>query len=133
MEGEVTMNEITLRQFVESTWFKLLGRGAAILGTLIASCVGVYFLTLGERVTAIEQARVISTVQNSQRLGDLDTKVGELGTEVAAIRADTGVLKVQTARIAGVLEALRRDLPADYQVPDFGAAPIPTSLTPIPR
>lgn len=128
------MTEVTLRQFVESTWFKLIGRGAAILGTLIASGVGVYFLSLGDRVAAIEQARVLSTIQYNQRLGELDAKVGDLGTDVSAIRSDTGALKIQTARIAGVLDAIRREQPAGFHPPvALEAGPIPTSLSPIPQ
>lgn len=98
--------EMTLRQFVESTWFKLIARGFAILGAPIAGAALGYFVWLGGRVETVETY--------GTRLDAIENAIADLGGSVASIRSDTMKMQIDTARIAGMVEALRRDSLAAY-------------------
>jgi hypothetical protein len=130
VEGMQGAPEMTLRQFVESTWLKLLARGFAILGAPLAGAALGYFLYLGGRVDTVEQY--------GARLNAIETSISDLGGSVASIRTDTLAMKIDTARIAGMVEALRREALVSYSPlttlePLRDAALRPTSQSPVLR
>lgn len=119
----MTQAEITIREFVDSVWFRLLSRGAAILGSLLAMAVGGYFFVLGDRVTKIEQDRAIKVVEFNGHLASIDEKITDLQQTVAALANDTSAARQDTAQMKGILQQMQRQqtayegAPAAYQIP----------------
>lgn len=96
------VHELTLKQFVESTWFKLLARGAAVVGTLLAGGAGAYFLSIDVRVKAIEDERLGAKIEQ------LSEDVGAVKTDVAAVKVDVGAVKTDTSVMKGILQEMQR-------------------------
>lgn len=123
-------DEMTLRQFVESTWFKGLSRGAMLLGipalTALSGFVG-YTLNgvQAEQTTLKADVAEIREIQGD-RAEVADGFQAEISGDVAAI--DTKVEKLtdamslvqqDVARIVGIVtEMQRRDVAARYIFPD---------------
>lgn len=101
-------HEMTLRQFVESTWFKFLARGAAVVGTMIAGAATAYFFTLDTRVSAIEATGKQRMVQTDNHLDRLDEKMLLLSDELSKIGADTSSTKIDVATMKGILQEMQR-------------------------
>lgn len=118
----MTQAEISIREFVDSFWFRLLSRGAAILGSLLAMAVGGYFFVLGDRVTKIENDRAVKLVEFTGRLSTIDEKVTDLQQTVAALAHDTTAARQDTAQMKGILQQMQRQQtafegsPAAYQI-----------------
>lgn len=126
----MTQAEITLREFVDSFWFRLVSRGAAILGSLLAMAVGGYFFVLGDRVTKIEQDRAIKIVEFNGHLTSIDEKITDLQQTVAALAQDTTAARQDTAQMKGILQQMQRQQTAYDGTPAALQIPIPDPASP---
>lgn len=99
---------MTLRQFVDLPWFKLLARSAAVVGSLIAGGATAYFFSLDLRVTEIEQSRKERMQQTDAHLEKLDEKMLILTDELSQISADTSTTKIDVATMKGILQEMQR-------------------------
>ncbi len=103
-----TQAEITITEFVDSIWFKALARGGAMLGSLLAMGIGVYFFALGDRVAKIEQDRAVKLIEYSNRIEALGTKLDTLQGSVSELAADTASTRQDTALMRGILTQMQR-------------------------
>jgi len=108
----MTKTEITIQQFVDSPWFKVLSRGAAIVGSILAMAVTGYFLTLGQRVEAIEKDRTVKIIEHNNRLDNLDAKLTDLQKAVADLADDASKTRQDTALMKGMLQQIQRQTTA---------------------
>jgi len=126
----MTQAEISIREFVDSFWFRLLSRGAAILGSLLAMAVGGYFFVLGDRVTKIEQDRAVKIVEFNGHLTSIDEKITDLQQTVAALAADSSAARQDTAQMKGILQQMQRQQTAYEGSPAALQIPIPDPASP---
>lgn len=119
-------DEMTLRQFVESTWFKGLARGTMLLGIpALMSASGFVGYTLNS--VQAEQLRIKGEVAEVQQTIGTRAQVNDdfqadITADVAGVKADVSgvkatMLAVQTdvATIKGILQEMqRRDVAARY-------------------
>lgn len=126
----MTQAEITLREFVDSFWFRLVSRGAAIVGSLLAMAVGGYFFVLGDRVTKIELDRAVKIVEFNGHLQSIDEKITDLQQTVAALAQDTTAARQDTAQMKGILQQMQRQQTAYEDTPAALQIPIPDPASP---
>lgn len=105
---------MTLRQFTDSVWFRLLARSFAIAGGLIATVVvpllTVFFFSNADRITAIEIDRKSRISVTDARLTAIDAKLAAMTVDVGGVADDQEKIARDVARIAGVIEGMgRRD------------------------
>lgn len=108
-------DEMTLKQFVESTWFKGLARGAMIALPLAGSYVGFTLANVQSRVGAVEMT--VSSISSTQvnRAADGERFQALITSEVRSVDANVDSLgdklaevQLSMARMAGVLEEMQR-------------------------
>lgn len=114
--------EMTLAQFIESKWFKLLARAASIAGFALAGGAMTYFLALGGRVTAIEQDRALRIQANDTRLTAIEQKIGAVQADIGSVKNDTATLTKDTSVMRGILLELQRRDTASLRAPAFDAS-----------
>lgn len=122
-------DEMTLRQFVESTWFRGLSRGAMLLGipalTALSGFVG-YTLN-GVQAEQTTLRTDIAEIRETQgdRADVADTFQAEITADVAMVDAkiekvsdNVASVKEDVANIFGILSAMQqsRDVAARYQL-----------------
>lgn len=107
--------DMTLREFVESTWFKGLSRAAMLLGVpALTALSGFVGFTLSG-VTA-DQARLSREVAEIQRVqGDRadvnDTFQASITSDVSGVKTALFTVQTDVATIKGILQEMqRRDL-----------------------
>jgi CO dehydrogenase/acetyl-CoA synthase alpha subunit len=88
-----TPREVSLREFIESSWFKLLARGLMILGTAGIGYVIGQQTEINKRLDAIEQVA-----------GPLPKAVGDVQTDINTMKSDITQTKVAVGRIEGMLK-----------------------------
>lgn len=107
--------DMTLKQFVESTWFKGLARGAMIAFPLAAGYVGMTLANVQGRVGAVETS--IATIGTNQvtRATDNERFQTLITSEVRAVDANVDTLgdkfetlQIDVATIKGILTELQR-------------------------
>lgn len=101
--------EVSLRRFIDSVWFRALARSAAVLGLPLAGAAVGYFMVIGERVTTIERDRAEKIELYNGRLDDLGQSIADLAADLRSVKSDTQAVKLETAKISGMVEAMRRD------------------------
>lgn len=109
--------DMTLRQFIESTWFKAFSRWASILGFGLASAVGGWLLTIDHRITEIEQDRAVKIVEFNQRIGSAINKVDGVGNKVEGVADDVVSVKEDVALVKGILQQMQREQSASWRLP----------------
>lgn len=115
-------DEMTLRQFVESTWFKGLSRGAMLLGipalTALSGFVG-YTLNgvQAEQTTLKSDIAEIQQTQGS-RAAVNDEFQAEITVDVAGVKSSLFIVQTDVATIKGILQEMqRRDVAAGFRLP----------------
>lgn len=116
MTGEVS--EVSLKGFIESTWFKGLARGAMILGAVATSYAGAALTGVQSRTQIVEQSVVEIKEAQAVRAKDNENfqaatvrSFSDLDTEVAGVRVELSKVTSELGKITGILtEMQRRDV-----------------------
>jgi hypothetical protein len=125
------VSEVTLKQFVESTWFKGIARGAMIVGAFIGGYIGWLQTTMRAEVTTLQAS--VSTVRASlaDKVNDqarfqlsVDKDLDELDESVAKVDEIVDRVQSDVATMKGIMQEMqRRDLanrgPAVGQMRNF--------------
>ncbi len=124
------VSEVTLKQFVESTWFKGIARGAMILGAFIGGYIGWIQTTMRSEVTALQKSVATITISLDDKIKDqdrfqvsVDRDLDELSGSVAHVDEAVDQLSADVATMKGIMQEMqRRDLairPPSPVVGDF--------------
>ncbi len=113
MTGEVS--EVSLKGFIESTWFKGLARGAMILGAVATGYAGAALTGVQSRTQIVEQSVV--EIKEAQAVRAKDTEnfqaatvhsFSDLDTEVAGVRVELSKVTSELGKITGILTEMQR-------------------------
>ena len=105
-------DEMTLRQFVESTWFKGLARGTMLLGIpALMSASGFVGYTLNS--VQAEQLRIKGEVAEVQQTIGTRAQVNDdfqadITADVAGLKSSLFIVQTDVATIKGILQGLER-------------------------
>lgn len=102
------MVEVTLKAFVESTWFKGLARVAMIVGTVIGGFVGASFGNLQSRVSGLEDAQIAMSATQQERVKDNEEFQSSVRNQFTNLRAALNVLQSDTDEMKGILTEMQR-------------------------
>jgi len=116
MTGEVS--EVSLKAFIDSTWFKGLARGAMILGAVATGYAGAALTGVQSRTQIVEQSVVEIKEAQAVRAKDNENfqaatvlSFSDLHTEVAGVRVELSKVTSELGKITGILtEMQRRDV-----------------------
>lgn len=125
MSGEA---EMTLNQFVESKWFKLLARGSMVLLLPAAVSLATFIVGLMGDVSAVRSSQVARAADNDRFQASIIEDVTEVKGGVALLQTDLSSAKLDIAMIRGMLQEMqRRDMAqADAgRWSPLGSAPAP--------
>lgn len=126
MTGEVS--EVSLKAFIDSTWFKGLARGAMILGAVATGYAGAALTGVQSRTQIVEHSVV--EIKEAQAVRAKDNEIfqaatvrsfSDLDTEVAGIRVELSNVTKELGKITGILtEMQRRDVARVLRQPPDG-------------
>lgn len=112
------ISEVTLKQFVESTWFKGVARGAMIIGAFIGGYIGWLQTTMRNEVTTLQQAVYVISSSLNKKTEDqdrfqlsVDRDLDELRGSVAKVDDNVDLVQSDVATMKGIMQEMqRRDL-----------------------
>lgn len=121
MEGEVV--HITFKQFVESTYFKGLARACMVVAVPALISVGGLLLSLMGDVAGVKTTQEARAADNDRfqtaiisDVGDVKVDVADVKEGVGAVQGEVNGVKVELAKLTGILQEMqRRDL-AQYNM-----------------
>ena len=126
MSGEA---EMTLNQFVESKWFKLLARGCMVLLLPAVISLGSYIFVLVGDVANVQAVQASRAVDNDRFQAAITDDVTEVKEGVALVQSDLSSAKLDIAMIRGMLQEMQRrdqaQLNAQPWAAMLGSAPAP--------
>ncbi len=113
MTGEVS--EVSLKAFIDSTWFKELARGAMILGAVATGYAGAALTGVQSRTQIVEQSVVEIKEAQAVRAKDNENfqaatvqSFSDLHTEVAGVRVELSKVTSELGKITGILTEMQR-------------------------
>lgn len=122
--------EMTGRQFLESTWFKLAWRGMIVIGIPALSGVSAYAgytlnsvygqqASLTQEVAEIKETQTDRAAVNDDFQTEITGDVAAIGVKVEKVDDAVSSIQIDVARIVGIVsEMQRRDVAARFVVPD---------------
>jgi type II secretory pathway component PulM len=117
---------MTARQFLESSWFKLLWRGVIVVGIPALSGVSAYAgytlnsvygqqASLTREVAEIKETQTDRATVNDEFQTEITTDVAAIAIKVEKIDDAMSAIQIDVARIVGIVsEMQRRDVAARY-------------------
>lgn len=99
---------MTLNQFVESKWFKLLARGCMVLLLPAIISLGTYILALVGDVAHVQKVQAERATANDQFQASITGDVMEVKEGVALVQSDVSSVKLDIALMRGWIEEMRR-------------------------
>jgi hypothetical protein len=113
----VDAHELTLRQWIDSVWFRGLARGATLLvSILVSGFIVAWTMVAGDTATKVHNIELVLTgdVPADQSL----TRRGSLVDSVASLQLQVGTLSVDTRAIKLLLQdAARKDTALNLMPP----------------
>ena len=113
MTGEVS--EVSLKAFIDSTWFKGLARGAMILGAVATGYAGAALTGVQSRTQIVEQsvieikeAQAVRAKDNENFQAATVRSFSDLDTEVAGVRVELSKVTSELGKITGILTEMQR-------------------------
>jgi hypothetical protein len=113
MTGEVS--EVSLKAFIDSTWFKGLARGAMILGAVATGYAGAALTGVQSRTQIVEQsvveikeAQAVRAKDNENFQAATARSFSDLDTEVAGVRVELSKVTSELGKITGILTEMQR-------------------------
>lgn len=126
MTGEA---EMTLNQFVESKYFKLLARGCMVLLLPAVISLATFIVGLMGDVATVKEIQTARAADNDRFQAAIISDVSDVKSGVAVLKDDLGSAKLDIAMIRGMLQEMqRRDLAQANARPWAGmmsSAPVP--------
>lgn len=101
-------DEMTLKQFVESTYFKGIARLCMIIVIPAIISVGTFLLGLMGDVGALKESQVTRAGDNERFQASITSDVSEVKEGVATVQSDVGGIKLEMAKMSGILEEMQR-------------------------
>lgn len=120
--------EMTLNQFVESKWFKLLARGCMVLLLPAVISLGSYILVLVGDVSKVQETQAARAVDNDRFQAAIIGDVTEVKEGVALVQSDVSSVKLDIALMRGVLQEMQRQAVAQANARPWAgmsSAPVP--------
>lgn len=101
-------DEMTLSQFVDSKWTKLVTRAAMVAVAVTSSYIGIQLATYDQRIASVET--VVNDVSRTQgdRAETTDQNFAALKSDVHQVKGGVATLQVEFARAMGILSELQR-------------------------
>ena len=120
---------MTARQFLESSWFKLLWRGVIIVGIPALSGVSAYAgytlnsvygqqASLTQEVAEIKETQTDRATVNDEFQTDITSDVAAIGIKVEKIDDSMSAIQIDVARIVGIVSEMQRRDVAERFIPD---------------
>lgn len=118
-------DEMTLTDFVENKWFKLLSRGAMVVVMGVSGYIGVRLALYDARIASVETkvAGVVTTVDDvsdtqTERAAINDDFQVSVATEFDQLNNKVSAVQIDMATIKGILaEMQRRDVALGFKLP----------------
>lgn len=99
---------MTLKQFVESTYFKGLARLCMIIVVPALLSVGGFILTLMGDVAGVKSTQVARAQDNDRFQAAISSDVAEVKDGIAGVQTDVAGVKLDVATIRGILQEMQR-------------------------
>ena len=116
MEGEVV--HITFKQFVESTYFKGLARACMVVAVPALISVGGLLLSLIGDVSGVKTTQEARAADNDRFQAAIRSDVAEVKDGVGAVQSDLSGVKIEMAKMTGILQEMqRRDIASRNALP----------------
>jgi hypothetical protein len=106
------ITEVTLRQWIDSVWFRGLSRAAMLLSTFVLMAfAGAWAMVAGDttkRVVALEKSvAAVSTVQTARAV-DSESFQTEVRGNIVDVKNDLFKLKVDIGVVKGILQQMQQ-------------------------
>lgn len=109
------VDQVTLEQFIENKWFKLLTRGAMIIVAGASSYIGIRLALYDARIAAVEMTVTdVSETQidraalaDQREVADEKFEADILG-DVNTVRSSLFIVQTDVATIKGILQGIER-------------------------
>lgn len=103
---------MTLKQFVESTWFKGLARLCMVVAVPALLSVGGLILGLMGDVGGVKAFSAARAADQEKFQASIAGDVSGVKDDIAAVKANLGMVQIDVATIKGILQEIqRRDVP----------------------
>ncbi|HEY4202630.1 MAG TPA: hypothetical protein VGM83_18925 [Devosiaceae bacterium] len=101
-------DETSLKQFLDSTWFKGLARASMLVGTAAASYAGLTLAHVRNEQAAMqgEIADIVRT--QADRAQDNERFQSAIGADIAQLKNSVSTLQVDVATMRGILQEMQR-------------------------
>ena len=106
---------MTLKQFVESTYFKGLARLCMIIVAPAIISVGGFILVLAGDVAGVKDTQADRAADNDRfqaaiisDVGDVKSDVAEVKDGVSSVQVDVSGVKLELAKLTGILQEMQR-------------------------
>lgn len=128
---------MTARQFIESSWFKLLWRGVFIVGIPFLSMVSAYAgytlnsvysqqSTLNTEIASIKETQSDRATVNDNFQTDISSDVAAVQSKLDGVSSTMSSLQLDVARIVGMVSEMQRRDVAQSQRPAY----VPGAVSP---
>ena len=109
------MSEVSLKAFVESTWFKGLARAAMIVVAAGAGYVGALLTNINARTQALEssvvdvrEAQAVRAQDNENFQAYTVKSFTDLDVDMAGVRTSLSGMNAKLGEISGILQQMQR-------------------------
>lgn len=99
---------MTLKQFVESTYFKGLARLCMIIVVPALLSVGGFILSLIGDVNGVRDTQAARAADNDRFQTTISSDVAEVKDGVSAVQVDLSGVKIELAKVTGILQEMQR-------------------------
>lgn len=99
---------MTLKQFVESTYFKGLARLCMIIVVPALLSVGGFILSLMGDVAGVKDTQAVRAADNDRFQAAISSDVAEVKDGVSAVQVDVAGVKIELAKVSGILQEMQR-------------------------
>ncbi len=108
-------DEMTITDFVENKWFKLLTRGAMIVVAAVSGYIGVRLATYEARIAAVEvtindvsETQADRAALSDDRAAADDKFEADILGDVNTVRSSLFIVQTDVATIKGILQGIER-------------------------
>ena len=99
---------MTLKQWVESTYFKGLARACMVVAIPALLSVGGLLLSLMGDVAGVKTTMATRASDNERFQNTISSDVAEVKDGQGVIATDVNAIRLQVSNMAGILEEMRR-------------------------
>lgn len=100
--------DMTLREFVDSVWFRGLARGAMLIVVPALVAVGGMLIAVLNDQYNVRTTLAVRAADSERFQAFVTTTVSDLEAGLDAVKLDTGAMKLDLAMVKGILMELQR-------------------------